>query len=247
MKLKHELEESIAEQRSIEWTKRLEEERQQKIEIEAVIGDTDGDCEDDIDKIEAKLEESKNMQEEESSESDEEEGEVENDCEIKEKPRKKNPLIDEEAEVSDDDDGAVNAHNDDEGNTGDDEGEEIENDDEDDEDDTEEESSEEDSQEQIKPKKGRILKAFEDSDDEQAVNEKEDQENKVTVNVPGATNETIDNSESEKENPPSKNTEGNYLVYKLINAIHQCNDGQKFGSTFGMAEFRQLNRTSVFG
>lgn len=153
IKLKQELEEKIAEQRSLEWAKRLNQEKQNQIELDALRGD-DEDL-DDIDKIEAKLEE-KEFIEEESSDEEEVEDEMELE-DVKEKPRKHNPLIADEAEESDCD------NFDDVG--GDENGESEGEPDVDDED-TEDSSEESDDDHQTKPKKGRILKAFEDSDDE---------------------------------------------------------------------------------
>ncbi|XP_041968872.1 claspin-like [Aricia agestis] len=150
LKLKHELEEQIAAQRSLEWEKRLEEEKQLKSEMTL-------EPEDDIEKIEAKL----NEEEIKESSSSEEEDLVEDDVEMKDAPRKSNPMIDDEAEESNEEDDNV--------------AEVPDNDDEQDEDanendssnsSSEESSSESDEETSNKPKKGRILKAFEDSDDE---------------------------------------------------------------------------------
>ncbi|XP_032521106.2 claspin-like [Danaus plexippus] len=142
LKLKHELEEQIAEQRSLEWEKRLLEEQQLKSELNGETG------EDDIEKLEAKMEEiEKEEDENDNGVSESEEELVEDDVLIEDKPKKRNPMFDDEAEVSDDESK-----------------EDLDNDDESNEDlDSEESSSESDD---CKPKKGRILKAFEDSDDE---------------------------------------------------------------------------------
>lgn len=168
MKLKQELEDKIAEQRSLEWSKRLENEKQQQMELDAVRGDA-SDAEDDIDKIEAKLNED-DVEKESSSENEEEEL-LEDDVLIEDKPKKKNPLVADEADESDVDDTAQDDNNDNDDNEelndddveGDDEA-----DDKSEEDSSEEESSESEDEVETKPKKGRILKAFEDSDDEEA-------------------------------------------------------------------------------
>ncbi|CAG4953690.1 unnamed protein product [Parnassius apollo] len=166
-KLKQELEEQIAEQRSLEWAKRLEHEKQQQLtNVELDV--------DEIEKLEAKLEDfddtidGKNDSSR-SAEEDEEE-EEEEDWEFEDKPRKRNPMLDDEAEESD-----IENYN---------EVQEIQNDtkkeanskeeneefDASDEDSSEEESSESDDEDKkSKPKKGRILKAFEDSDDDEIV------------------------------------------------------------------------------
>lgn len=151
IKLKQELEEQIAEQRSLEWAKRLEQEKQNQMELDSVRGSDDID---DIDKIEAKLEEKEFIEEESSEEEVEEEIELEH---VTEKPRKRNPLIADEAEESDCDEiddvhGDENGESEDEADV--------------DEEDTEDSSEESEDDQQAKPKKGRILKAFDDSDDE---------------------------------------------------------------------------------
>lgn len=53
--MKKELEEKIAEQRSLEWAKRLEKEKQQQRELKELRGEESD--EDDIDKIEAAIDE----------------------------------------------------------------------------------------------------------------------------------------------------------------------------------------------
>ncbi|CAH1637704.1 unnamed protein product [Spodoptera littoralis] len=174
LKLKQELEEQIAEQRSLEWAKRLEEEKQQHMEMDTILDDADAD--DSIEKIEEKLEETEAEKEGEISESEEEEELEENDIEMKDKPRKHNPMVDEEAEESDCDEEDEGIAKDDENNdeVDDDGGQEDDGDDES----SEEESSEsEEEEETSKPRKGRILKAFEDSDDEDVtIKEKETKE-----------------------------------------------------------------------
>ncbi|CAF4869032.1 unnamed protein product [Pieris macdunnoughi] len=167
-KLKQQLEEEIAEQRSLEWAKRLEEEKILKSEQKEILGD---DSFEDIDKIDAKLEslEEKDTVEGEIDDSadgdidevgDEDEDLVEDDVDMTDNPAKRNPMLDDEAEESDDDK-----------QDGDEADEEIEaNDDEE----SDSSSESEDELEQPKAKKGRILKAFEDSDDE-------DVENKLPV------------------------------------------------------------------
>lgn len=175
MKLKQELEEKIAEQRSLEWSKRLDNEKQQQSELSAIRGD-ESEPEDDIEKIEAKLDENDVVEEESSSESEEEP--IEDDVLLEDKPKKRNPLVADEAEESDVDETAQDGTDDKEAN--DDEDEDIidngvEEDNENDAENSQEESSEdeeessesEDEIETNKPKKGRILKAFEDSDDEE--------------------------------------------------------------------------------
>ncbi|CAG9565428.1 unnamed protein product [Danaus chrysippus] len=151
LKLKQELEEQIAEQRSLEWEKRLLEEQQLKSELN---GEAD---EDDIEKLEAKMEEIEKEEENENEISESEEELVEDDVLIEDKPKKRNPMFDDEAEVSDDENNEDLDNNDDDKSS-----EDL---------DSEESSPELDD---CKPKKGRILKAFEDSDDEK--------ENEPTVN-----------------------------------------------------------------
>lgn len=158
IKLKQKLEEIIAEQRSLEWAKRLEQEKQNHMDLDVITG-KDDDL-DDIDKIEAKLEE-KEFIEEESSEEEEVEEEIDL-ADIKEKPRKRNPLIADEAEESDCDD--VDDY------PGDENGDSEDDEDVADEEDTEDSSEESEDDQQAKPKKGRILKAFEDSDNEDITN-----------------------------------------------------------------------------
>lgn len=196
LKLKQELEEKIAEQRSLEWAKRLEEERQLHKEMDTILDDAD-EADESIDKIEAKLDE---PDAKDSSESEEEEL-LEDDVEIKDKPRKHNPMLDDEAEESDIDDNEdgteLKENNEDEielKETNDEEelGEGVaEGDEEDEESSEEEESSESEAElESTKTKKGRILKAFEDSDDEDTTNKEDvivgvkvtDDQNKVEKN-----------------------------------------------------------------
>lgn len=166
MKLKQKLEDSIAEQRSLEWAKRLEDEKQQQMEMDAIRGD-ESDV-DDIEKMEAKLEEkeTEKVATDTSSESEEEEELYD----VKEAPRKNNPLIDDEAEVSDDDEtGELN--DDEEHAKENNEDEEVDNgngEEDEESDESSDETSEEEEENQSKPRKSRILKAFEDSDDETA-------------------------------------------------------------------------------
>ncbi|KAI8425088.1 hypothetical protein MSG28_006948 [Choristoneura fumiferana] len=179
LKLKQELEDSIAEQRSLEWAKRLEDEKQQQMEMDAIRGD-ESDV-DDIEKIEAKLEKNEigKVETDTSSESEEEEEEL---CDIKEAARKKNPLLDDEAEVSDDDETGdlqddeeiANENNE---NEEQDNGNDVEEDEESDE--SSDETSEDEEENQSKPRKSRILKAFEDSDDEIATVDNEDSEKDI--------------------------------------------------------------------
>ncbi|XP_063627910.1 claspin-like [Cydia splendana] len=160
LKLRQELEEQISEQRSLEWAKRLEEEKQQHEEMNTLRGeDSDGD---DLEKIEAKLEEKEDVVKDSSSESQEEELE-EDDCDMKDKPRKKSAMIDDEAEVSEDEEAGEQA-NEAEGNV--DDTEDADNEDEDEESEESSDESSDEEENQSKTKKGRILKAFEDSDDE---------------------------------------------------------------------------------
>ncbi|CAH0756374.1 unnamed protein product [Diatraea saccharalis] len=161
IKLKQELEEKIAEQRSLEWAKRLENENQPQKEVDAVVGNI-SDVEDDIDKIEAKLEEEQGDSISSPSESEEE---IEDDVLIEDKPRKKNPLFEDEAEESDVDE-TVKSNDEIENDADIYEHNSVENEDLSD----DEESSESEDEEESKPKRGRILKAFEDSDDEEANN-----------------------------------------------------------------------------
>ncbi|XP_053613845.1 claspin-like [Plodia interpunctella] len=158
LKLRHELEEKMAEQRSLEWAKRLDEEKKQQMEMNAIRGD---ESDDEIEKMEAKLDEQETLNKE-SSESEESDEEM---LEIKDKPRKRNPMIDDEAEESDVEE-CVGEHNKEEEQI---ENDEVEEDDaEENNDEESEESSEESSEEEteVRAKKGRILKAFEDSDEE---------------------------------------------------------------------------------
>uniref|UniRef100_A0A2A4K416 Claspin n=1 Tax=Heliothis virescens TaxID=7102 RepID=A0A2A4K416_HELVI len=167
LKLKQELEEKIAEQRSLEWAKRLEEEKQLHKEMDTILDDAD----DSFEKIEAKLDDNDkdDAKDDSSSESGEEEPE-ENDIEIKDKPRKHNAMLDEEAEESDCEENEEEAELSDKGDNEELEGDEAiaEQDDDDEEESSDDESSESEVEEPTKVKKGRILKAFEDSDDEDA-------------------------------------------------------------------------------
>ncbi|KAJ0173653.1 hypothetical protein K1T71_010802 [Dendrolimus kikuchii] len=167
-RLKQKLEDEIAEQRSLEWAKRLEEEKQQQLEIKALRGE-ESDVEDDIDKIEAKLEEKKDSNDIDKENSSSGEEVIEDDIVLKDKPRVKNAMIDDEAEESDCDDDKANNDSVHENDKSDDSEEndsvsENDNHDDSDDDDTDDESSED--EETTSCKKGRILKAFEDSDDE---------------------------------------------------------------------------------
>ncbi|CAK1583614.1 unnamed protein product [Parnassius mnemosyne] len=160
LKLKQELEEQIAEQRSLEWAKRLEYEKQQQLtNVELDV--------DEVEKLEAKLEDfddtidTKN--ESSGSAEEDEEEEEEEECEFEDKPRKRNPMLDDEAEESEiENDNEVQEIQNDTNKE-----EEDEEFDASDEDSSEEESSDSDDEDKkSKPKKGRILKAFEDSDDD---------------------------------------------------------------------------------
>ncbi|PZC75006.1 hypothetical protein B5X24_HaOG206831 [Helicoverpa armigera] len=182
LKLKQELEEKIAEQRSLEWAKRLEEEKQQHMEMETILDDAD----DSFEKIEAKLDENDKEEKEDSgSESGEEEPE-ENDIEIKDKPRKHNAMLDEEAEESDCEGNEEEAELSDKGDNEELEGDDaVDQDDDDEEESSDDESSESEVEEPTKVKKGRILKAFEDSDDEEVITKPVE-----TVTVTKDSNET---------------------------------------------------------
>lgn len=167
-KLKQELEDKIAEQRSLEWAKRLEDEKQHHEELDAILDDVDNDDDnndDTTEKVQSALKEP-GFEQESNSESEEEL--VEDDIEITDKAHKQNPMIDDEAEESDIDE---NEHESDlkevepnEEDIEDDEGC-VEEDNEDSSDSSESSESEDENQ-TSKARKGRILKAFEDSDDE---------------------------------------------------------------------------------
>lgn len=172
LKLKQELEEQIAQQRSMEWEKRLEAEKKLKSEMNGELSD------DDIEKIEAKLEDMEagdKADEEIGDESSEgEEEPIENDVILEDKPQKRNPMVDDEAEESEVDDeiGEKEEKHLDEADLKDGDAD-VEDEDEDleDEDESSDSSSSESEEEvESKPKKGRILKAFEDSDDESTAN-----------------------------------------------------------------------------
>ncbi|XP_045776541.1 claspin-like [Maniola jurtina] len=169
LKLKQELEEQIAEQRSMEWEKRLEEEKRLKSEINDHVSD------DDIEKLEAKLEENNEKVDGEEVDNEMFEGEeepIEDDIILEDKPKKRNPMVDDEAEESECDDEIPGDDNeqDVEMNNGEaDDGDEADLEDGDDDDETSDSSSESEEECESKPRKGRILKAFEDSDDESAV------------------------------------------------------------------------------
>ncbi|XP_052756719.1 claspin [Galleria mellonella] len=222
LKLKQELEEKIAEQRSLEWAKRLEKEKQNNLEIN---DDDRGNVsdEEDIEKIEAKLEHDEALKNE-SSGSEEEEEEMDDIEELKDVPRKRNPMIDDEAEESDidecdDDDelkakdgknkrssayAEINDENDTELEEGNDDNEDdVEEDN--DSDSNEDESSESEVEINSKTKKGRILKAFEDSDDEEISVKSDIQEVK-------ALNEN-NNKQSVDDNP-------DFIVNDLPNHSH---------------------------
>ncbi|XP_028166163.1 claspin-like [Ostrinia furnacalis] len=198
LKLKQELEEKIAEQRSLEWAKRLDGEKQQQKELNAIRGE-DSEPEDELDNLEAKLDEDDAVEKESSSEGEEEP--IEDDVCLKDKPRKKNSLIADEAEESDED-GTEQGGVDDE-KTNDDHNEddlednaEVDDDVDADAEVSEEDSSEEDSSESedeketTKPKKGRILKAFEDSDDEDTPKLNSDDTAPVVTNVASEVSDT---------------------------------------------------------
>lgn len=216
LKLKHELEEQIAEQRSMEWEKRLEAEKKLKSEMNGELSD------DDIEKIEAKLEDIEagdKPDEETGDESSEgEEEPIENDVILEDKPKKRNPMVDDEAEESEVDEeiGEKEEKDLDEADLKDCDAD-VEDGDEDleDEDESSDSSSSESEEEvESKPKKGRILKAFEDSDDESTVNNQDNIINSETglsfKDVPVA----IDENEI-------KETQGIYfsLYYMILHLI----------------------------
>ncbi|XP_050353834.1 claspin [Nymphalis io] len=188
LKLKQELEQQISEQRASEWEKRLEEEKQQKSEADGNLSD------EDIEKMEAKLEaiDADHKSDTESSESEEEP--IEDDVVLKDKPKKRNPMVDDEAEESDCDD----VFSDKETSNAELENKEIDCDaDLEDCDDDSSDSSESEEEEEPKPRKGRILKAFEDSDDESASNNQE--LNNVETNASLKVIETMDDNDIIKE------------------------------------------------
>ncbi|XP_038206609.1 claspin-like [Zerene cesonia] len=163
IKLKQQLEEEIAEQRSIEWAKRLEEESLLKSEQNAILGD---ESIEDIEKIEKKLEEEEEQQKSED-ESGTDEDLIEDDVDMSDKPQIRNPMLEDEAEESED--GAFDEVKDDKDDDEIEQPIETFEDDDDvgDNDSSDESSSEsEDEMDELKPKKSRILKAFEDSDEE---------------------------------------------------------------------------------
>lgn len=162
LKLKHELEDKIAEQRSLEWAKRLEEEKKLHEEMDSILDDGE-EADDSIEKIKAKIDKDDEEEDDNLSESETEDELIENDVEIKDKPIKHNPMLDDEAEESD-----VEENYDETGPAGIELDENVEEGDNGEESTEDEESSESEEEEEnpSKHKKGRILKAFEDSDDE---------------------------------------------------------------------------------
>lgn len=162
-KLKQELEDKIAEQRSLEWAKRLEDEKQKQAELKEIRGETSDIEEDNLEKYEAKLDEECNIDEKDDAESEEEEDLIEDDIDMTDKKKKHNPLIEDEAVESD-----VEENNENDGEVIDDNHSLNENQTED-ENSTESDSSDEsedENQNNSITKKSRILRAFEDSDDE---------------------------------------------------------------------------------
>ncbi|XP_048486027.1 claspin isoform X1 [Plutella xylostella] len=196
LKLKQELEEQMAEQRSLEWAKRLEEEKQNQMELNAVRGDDSDEEEDDIEKIEAKLaEEEAERLKAKACESEEEDELEENDISMEDKPREKNPMVADEAEETDgeDEDNPADENNEDIENKGDDEND---GDDESDEDSSDESSDEDIAINDTKQKKGRIVKAFEDSDEEIETNQTNKDSNITKDNsVESLNNKSVDNAE----------------------------------------------------
>nr|XP_034834219.1 claspin-like [Maniola hyperantus] len=202
LKLKQELEEQIAEQRSMEWEKRLEEEKRLKSEINDHLSD------DDIEKLEAKLEEINEKVDGEKVDNESSEGEeepIEDDIILEDKPKKRNPMVDDEAEESECDEGIPvdNVEQDVEMNHGEaDDGDEADLEDGGDDDETSDSSSESEEECESKPRKGRILKAFEDSDDESAVvdNPLKEANSKMTENIVNlVTSKKLQDSEAIKD------------------------------------------------
>ncbi|KAG6449934.1 hypothetical protein O3G_MSEX006354 [Manduca sexta] len=182
LKLKQELENIIAEQRSLEWAKRLNEEKQKQMELKELRGE-ESDAEEDIEKIEALIDE-KDVAQGETSEEGESEPEEDDLGEIKEKPRKKHSMIDDEADESDCNEDIEEKQtdiNEDENKANDIVNEENDSSDEETSSDEASDDESEDEEEVPKVKKGRILKAFVDSDDETA-NEREKTTDNIKVN-----------------------------------------------------------------
>lgn len=161
MKLKQELEEEIAEKRSLEWARRLEEEKKQELELKALRGET-SEAEDEIEKLDRLGE---NLEKESSGES--EEDLIEDDIDMVDKSPNKNTFITDEAEESECDDDVADDQVDNplDSDNNEKQIEDEAGDSEINEDDETSESSEE--EHTTVGKKGRILKAFEDSDDEE--------------------------------------------------------------------------------
>ncbi|GBP04000.1 Claspin [Eumeta japonica] len=163
-KLKQELEDKIAEQRYLEWSRRLEEEKREKLEINTINENKVSDGDDILESIEAKLNNDAGFEDKNSSiqESESEEESDPEDIVYKDYNRKKNPLIADEAEESSADDlyEADESEHDSDLEKGSAEVDICS-----DSDESSESSDEEDINENGK-KKSRILKAFEDSDDD---------------------------------------------------------------------------------
>ncbi|CAB3245905.1 unnamed protein product [Arctia plantaginis] len=161
LKLKHELEDKIAEKRSLEWAKRLEEEKKLHEEMDDILYDGE-EADDSIEKIKTKMHQ-KDDKEENLSDYETEEELIENDIEVKDKPINPNPMLDNEAEESDVEE------NDEETEPKETELDEdiLEDDNSEGSSEDEESSESEEDENTSKHKKGRILKAFEDSDDEE--------------------------------------------------------------------------------
>ncbi|KAL4715938.1 hypothetical protein ACJJTC_013238 [Scirpophaga incertulas] len=194
IKLRQELEEKIAEQKSIEWAKRLENEKQQSEQM----GDLNVD--DEIDKIEKKIQDIDDLDNVVDTEDEDDENLVENDVLIEDKPRKFNPLIADQAEETDVDE---SDHQVDEiesvlDNSDNEIGEGSSSED-------ESSLSEQEDQTNI-PRKRRILKAFEDSDDDDDHNL-----NKETTNI-NTKYQDIFCSSSENNEAPSVNNENEEQV-----------------------------------
>ncbi|KPJ18161.1 Claspin [Papilio machaon] len=236
LKLKQELEEQIAEQRSLEWAKRLEQEKQQQLELDAIRGD---DAElDDIEKVEAKLEQlnDTHISNKESSEDESEEEICEDDCLIEDKPMKKNPMIDEEAEESDVEDAPSDAEDQinkiDDGSNGDAS----------DEDSSEDDSSEsEDDEGNSKPKKGRILKAFEDSDDEVEIKDSNECSDKCDTSDVNKVSEDLNISSTQDDElqlaQVSKSSSEEIISQDPVTQINNIKKGIDCDSNVGSQSF----------
>lgn len=124
VKLKRDLEDKMTDQRTLEWTKRLEEEAIKKKEA----NDNLSDCEDMLEEFETcqnddEDEDKKNDQKD--SDSDAESEPEENDVLITDEKKDKCGFADEEAEVEDDEDAGSGDENEDEDSSSEDSGDEL--------------------------------------------------------------------------------------------------------------------------